>query len=73
MEKRDLRLYEYGYGTLKKVGSSRSKVNNSQRHFFDDIEQLKTHINWLKSKRQNTQFIIIEYFGTYNSKILEII
>ena len=70
---RDLRLYTYNSGNLTKFGSSKRKVNNSQRHFFEDIDQLRHHINWLKEKKYRYQFVIIEYFETYSSKILEII
>lgn len=70
---RDLRLYTYSYGNLTKFGSSKKKINNSQRHFFEDIEKLKHHIEWLSGRHTNTQFVIVEYFETYNSKILEVI
>ena len=71
---RDLRLYIYETGGLVKSGKSKSKINNSQRHLFEDIEQMKHHINWLKEKSKVwRQYIIVEYFGKYDSKILEII
>lgn len=70
---RDLRLYVYGCGTLLKFGNSKSKINNSQRHHFDDIDQMRNHIDWLKTRGHDQQFLIIEYSGRCDSKIIEVI
>lgn len=72
---RDLRLYTYGHGTLRKFGRSKSKINNSQRHFFTDIDQLRGHVHWLQTKGyKGLQFVIVEYIHVgATSKILEII
>jgi|694.fasta_scaffold00478_44 hypothetical protein len=71
---RDIRLYYYDNGTLKKNGSRKGE------HLFESIEQLK---NYLEDKRNNSlrlkkfynivQFVIVEYFDKYKSKIIEVI
>lgn len=69
---RDLRLYEYKSGNLHKIGRLKSDNPKRQRHYFDNVEDIISHIDWFTSKNfyQNTQFVIIEYFDNYKSKII---
>ena len=71
---KDLRLYTYESGTLKRVGNSKSDKCLRNRHYFTSIEEIESHIDkltekWLKGK----QFVIVEYFELYKSKIVKII
>ena len=66
MENRDLRLYTYNYGSLKRCGVGKL-------HLFKDIYTLKERINILKNKGNKNQFVIIEYFNSHESQIIEII
>lgn len=69
---RDLRLYEYKSGNLHKIGRLKSDNPKRARHYFDNVEDIISHIDWFTSKNlhQNTQFVIIEYFDNYKSKII---
>jgi hypothetical protein len=71
---KDLRLYYYESGTLRRVGNSKSDKSLRNRHYFTSLEEVENHIEklterWLKGK----QFVIVEYFELYKSKIIKII
>lgn len=69
--KKDYRIYYYTNGTLHKHGYS--KTGNARlRHFYDDLSEAETQINTLLNVSK-IQFIIVEYTGKYNSKIIKII
>lgn len=68
---RDLRLYYYNSGNLCKFG--RGKTGN-RKHFYKTIEEVQNQIVWEHTKTKvNLQFVIVEYFDNYNSKIIEVI
>ena len=64
---RDLRLYYYGNGQLYKLGHTK------KTHKFTTLKDCRERIKWLNSKNYVYQYVIIEYFGTHNSRIIEII
>ena len=71
--KREFRLYEYNCGTLRKVG--RGKTGN-RPHIFENFDECSNQVDLLRHKFKsysNTQFIVIEYFGPFNSRIVEIL
>jgi len=70
--KRDIRLYYYEDGTLRKMGKGKTGIN---RHIFDSIESCKERILKLKTLEHHStdQFVITEYFPNESSIILEII
>ena len=75
--KRDIRLYEYATGTLRKVG--RGKTGN-RPHMFESVEKCEEHISNIQSRHRkiyqkddDTQYLIIEYFGAFRSKIIKIV
>ncbi len=69
--KRDLRVYRYNSGQLQKVGRGKT---GPRPHIFEDLAGCTNHINFLREKMWHgeTQFIIVEYFGPYNSKIVQL-
>jgi hypothetical protein len=70
--KRDLRVYQYNCGQLQKVGRGKT---GPRPHIFEDLEVCTNHINFLREKYKgfgDTQFIVVEYFGPYNSRIVQI-
>jgi hypothetical protein len=75
--KKDIRLYEYVTGTLRKVGKGKT---GTRPHIFDSIEKCESHIAHLRTRykkvykeEDDTQYLIIEYFGVFNSKIIKIV
>lgn len=72
---RDLRIYEYQNGTLKKIGKSKSDKIKRQKHYFNSIDEVECHVFWLREKGIyiNSQIILIEYLNTYQSKIIQIL
>jgi hypothetical protein len=67
---RDIRLYYYQAGTLRKW--------NSGVYYFGSIEDCKKMIEKLKQptkyrKALDYQWVITEYFNPYDSKIIEVI
>lgn len=64
--KKDYRVYYYtGSGSLGK--DSRFKKS------YDSIKLLKERIDFLKKKGLNkSQYVIVKYYGSYKSKIIEI-
>lgn len=69
--KRDLRVYQYNCGQLQKVGRGKT---GPRPHIFNDIEGCTNHISFLREKykgHKDTQFIVVEYFGPYDSKIVQ--
>ena len=70
--KRDLRVYQYNCGQLQKVGKGKT---GSRPHIFENIAVCANHINFLREKYEGfreTQFMVVEYFGPYNSKIVQL-
>lgn len=61
---RDFRIYYYEYGTLKKF---------MKYHKHTTLESAKSYIAYLLENKEckNLQYVIIEHFGEYNSRILE--
>jgi hypothetical protein len=75
--KRDIRLYQYSAGGLQKVGRNKTGL---RPHLFESVEKCEEHIEWLRNKYKssykaddNTQYLVIEYFGSYESKILKLL
>ena len=66
---KDIRLYTYESGILKK-SDIRKKFHN-----FNSIEEAEKFITVRKQTKwyKDSQFVIIEYFDKYNSKIKKII
>lgn len=69
---RDLRLYQLRAGVLFKFGRGKTGL---KRHFYNSLEDIKDFLESLKSSklRGEKQFVIVEYLGPYESKIIEII
>lgn len=69
---RDLRLYQFRAGVLFKFGRGKTGL---KRHFYDSLEDIKDFLESLKSSklRGEKQFVIVEYLGPYESKIIETI
>jgi hypothetical protein len=71
--KRDFRLYQYNSGQLQKVGKGKT---GARPHLFDEYEKCENHVDFLRHKYkgyQNTQFLIVEYIGPYNSSITRLL
>lgn len=76
MEKKDIRLYYYEHGTLKKWGRLRTP-NVKMRHFFDDVEECVDHVykeiltaNDVWEGTRKKTFVVVEYFDSYKSEIV---
>lgn len=70
---RDLRLYYYESGQLIKEGRG---SNQDRPHLFTDINLLKEHVDFLRNNYKSCfkkQFVVVEYFDKYKSKIIEVI
>lgn len=70
---RDLRLYYYESGQLTKEGRGSAQ---SRPHLFSNIDLLKEHVNFLRKNYKSCfekQFVVVEYFDKYKSKIIEVI
>ena len=69
---RDIRLYTYDSGSLRKYGRGKTGVH---RHFYNSMEDIEAYVDRLKSNSRNIgyQYIVIEYFSTYHSRIIKII
>lgn len=69
---RDLRLYQFRAGVLFKFGRGKTGL---KRHFYNSLEDIKDFLESLKSSklRGEKQFVIVEYLGPYESKIIETI
>ena len=68
--KRDIRLYEYsGAGSINKTSS------NNKGHKFKNVDDAKDFIAAKNDRlfRRQTQYLIIEYTGKYESKIIEVL
>lgn len=72
---RDLRIYKYENGNLKKIGSNKSTKFKILQHYFTNIQEIKEHIEWCRIKGfyYESQIVIVEYFDSYKSRIIEII
>lgn len=66
--KRDIRLYYYSAGQL-----TIWRAKKKGMHYFDDIFSAKAFIAVHDLKNRKKQWVIVEYFGAYDSKILEVI
>jgi len=73
--KRDLRLYYYESGSLRKHGSLKSGIRT--KHFFKSEEEIQEVLDWytINSNRLriNHQYVVVEYFAIYQSKIIKVI
>jgi hypothetical protein len=69
---RDLRLYTYDSGSLIRCGRGKTGMH---KHFYNSVEDIEAYIDRLKSSNRNIgyQYIVVEYFSTYNSRIIKII
>lgn len=71
--KRDFRLYQYNSAQLQKVGRGKT---GPRPHLFEDYESCSNMVDFLRDKYKgyvDTQFVIIEYFGAYNSRIVRVL
>ena len=71
--KRDFRLNQYNSGQLQKVGRGKT---GPRPHLFEDYETCSNFIDLLRDKYKGykeTQFVIVEYFGAYNSRIVRVL
>lgn len=70
--KKDIRLYYYDHGTLKKWG--RLKKHAFQQHFFENDEDCVEYIyeNILPKRFKGLQntFVVVEYTNPYESEII---
>lgn len=76
-EKLDIRLYKYANGTLEKVGYRKTGPNP---HFFNSVEECEVRVmeikeNWMqkRSTKERNQYLIVQYIGPYDSRIVKII
>ena len=68
---RDLRLYRYEHGRLVKQGGL--KTRGLSQHYFSEIVDVDNHILKLPIRqKKNKQFVLIEYFSNFRSKIIKI-
>lgn len=76
MEKKDIRLYYYDNGSLKKWG--RLRTEDLLRHYFNKVDDCVEHIYdrlldkngiYYKSASRKT-FVIVEYLDSYKSEIV---
>lgn len=69
----DIRIYYYTAGQLKKEGHLKN------RHQHPSIDSAKAYLNRLCESRKDRgwkmekQYILVEYTGAYESKIIEIV
>lgn len=71
--KRDFRLYQYNSGQLQKIGKGKT---GPRPHQFSELDICSNHVDYLRHKYKgyrDTQFIVVEYFGPYNSRIVTIL
>lgn len=61
---KDLRLYIYDQCIFRK---------DTHKHRFNSIEEINKHIELTKSRRFNYQYVVVEYTGLCQSKIIKII
>lgn len=63
---RDLRVYQYGNGSLRKFHPFQTKK-------FKTLEEANASIiYYLNSRMYDHQIVLVEYFGVYNSKIVKV-
>lgn len=65
---RDIRIYKYSCGTLKKVGSGKTGLNP---HFYSNEEFAISRVSYLKKTNPEIQFLLVEYTNNYKSKIIK--
>ena len=58
---RDIRLYIHDCGILQK---------NRTTHKFNSLEECEEYV---EKRAKKFQFVILEYFGKFNSKIIKVI
>jgi hypothetical protein len=71
--KRDFRLYQYNSGQLQKVGRGKT---GPKPHLFEDYDSCLNIVDFFRDKYKgykDTQFVIVEYFGAYNSRIVQVL
>ena len=69
----DFRLYVYESGTLRKVGSGKTGI---RPHIFKTFEECSMQIYILRERYRtyvNSQFVIIEYTGPFQSRIRAVV
>ncbi len=72
-EAKEYRLYQYSDGTLQKVGKG---LIGPRPHKFKNFGLCAYHVSFLRDKHKyhlNTQFVVVEWFGAYDSKIFIIL
>lgn len=69
--KKDIRLYFYEHGTLRKVYPRKYHFHHSEDEAEKTIDLLMQ--NNIRQKWKLSQFLIVEYFNAYQSKILKIV
>ena len=67
---RDIRLYQYTPGQLVKQGKGKT---GPRPHIFNSVEACESHIEMLRNRKFRYQYVIVEYFGTYESTILKVV
>ena len=71
--KGDFRLYHYDSGQLLKMGRGKT---GTRPHLFEDYESCSNMVDFLRDKYKgykDIQFVIVEYFGAYNSRIVRVL
>lgn len=69
---KDIRLYEYEAGQLRKPVYIRK---SKKLHFHISEEEARKAVTWIRQnfKAASKQFVIVEYTDKYESKIIEVL
>ena len=74
----DFRIYYYEFGQLKKLSAIR--INGGGHKGYSTLQHAERRIEYLRSNEyrwhkiyRRYQFVIVEYTGPYESKIIKII
>lgn len=65
--KRDIRLYMYASGGLRKIGHGQMGV-----HKYTSVPACMINLEKMRKKSPHTQFVITEYFDSHISRIIYI-
>lgn len=72
--KRDIRLYEYDGGILRKLGFGKT---HQIPHMHTSLESCQATVEILMQRKiyrkKDRQILIVEYLGAYDSKIINLI
>ena len=72
--KRDIRLYEYDGGILRKFGFGKT---HQIPHMHTSLESCQATVEILMQRKiyrkKDRQILIVEYLGAYDSKIINLI